>query len=204
MVNTASSPSRRLGLFVRELPSAAQPPLACYAIRTAPRAERACLSCLAVLGAEPIFFSFFPRFVFGRFHPVQRSSILSIPGVESIVSFAQLPSGAPLEKTATPMTVPTPVNLPAAGNLPVPVNEDELFAIQSVAHCRLPLSPAPFPAEGFAAEVRGGPLKGLRGRVCGPSTEPYLIVSLSLLQRSIAVRLEPDWVWPLGDRDADT
>lgn len=189
MVNTASSPSRRLGLFVRELPSAAQPPLACYAIRTAPRAERAALSCLGVLGTVPIYFPFFPRFVFGRFHPAQRSSILSIPGVESIVSFTQVASVALPEKTAVPL------------GLPAPVNEDELFAIQSIAHCRLPLSPAPFPAEGFAAEIRGGPLKGLRGRVCGPSTEPYLIVSLSLLQRSIAVRLDPDWVWPLGHNE---
>jgi hypothetical protein len=192
MVNTASSPSQRLGLFVRELPSAAQPPLACYAIRTAPRAERAALSCLGVLGTVPIYFPFFPRFVFGRFHPAQRSSILSIPGVESILSFAQMASAS----------LPDQPGLSLA--LPAPVNEDELFAIQSVAHCRLPLSPAPFPAEGFAAEIRGGPLKGLRGRVCGPSTEPYLIVSLSLLQRSIAVRLDPDWVWPLGNLDSET
>lgn len=154
------------------------------------------MSCLRVLGTEPVFFPFFPRFVFGRFHPVQHSSILSIPGMESIVSFAQLPS----------CSLPDQADIPVA--LPAPVNEDELFAMQSVAHCRLPLSPAPFPAEGFAAEIRGGPLKGLRGRVCGPSTEPYLIVSLSLLQRSIAVRLQPDWVWPLGQHvghpDAET
>lgn len=191
MVNTASSPSQRLGLFVRELPSAAQPSLACYAIRTAPRAERTVLKCLRVLSSEPHFFSFFPRFVFGRFHPNQASAITAIRGVEKIISFSQLSPVAPCELA-----------------LPAPVNEDELFAIQTVSHClferrmnrdqRLTLSPAPFPAEGFEAEIRGGPLNGLRGRVCGPSTRPFLVLSLSILQRSIAVELDPAWVWPLG------
>lgn len=191
MVNTASSPSQRLGLFVRELPSAAQPSLACYAIRTAPRAERAVLSCLRVLSTEPHFFSFFPRYVFGRFHPSQASTIHAIRGVEKIISFAQLSSVGPTELS-----------------LPAPVNEEELFAVQTVANClferrmnqdqRLALSPAPFPAEGFEAEIRGGPLNGLRGRVCGPSSRPFLVLSLSILQRSIAVQLDPAWVWPLG------
>ncbi len=41
-----------------------------------------------------------------------------------------------------------------------------------------------------------GPLEGVRGVLMGVREKPLVVLSLSLLQRSIAVEVEADWVGP--------
>ncbi len=154
-------------LFVRELVTAVVPKHPHYVIRTKPRADRQVRERLQAQGFDPLSLKFLPGFIFLRFHPSQRLQIGSLPGVHSIVGFAAQPSA---------------------------VNEEELEALVRAAESRLPVGPAPFPAEGTACRLSFGPLEGVSGVVMGERDRPMVVLSLTLLQRSIAVEVEQDWI----------
>jgi transcription antitermination factor NusG len=156
-------------LFVRELVTAVAPKHPHFVVRTMPRADRQVRDRLLAQGFSPISLKFFPGFLFVRFHPAQRLQIASLAGVHSIVGFAAQPS---------------------------PVDEEELEALQRVIDAKLPVGPAPFPALGRPCRFTSGPLEGVRGIQMGPQQAPRVVLSLSLLQRSIAVEVEPEWVGP--------
>ncbi len=158
-------------LLVRDLAAAVAPRQPHYLIRTQPRASRQVRDRLLGYGFSPISLKFIPGFLFLRFHPAQRLQIGSIPGVHSIVGFASQPA---------------------------PVDENELEALRRVADACLPVGPAPFPAPGRSCRLARGPLEGVRGIVMGQPDRPLIVLSLTLLQRSIAVAVEPDWVGPLS------
>ncbi len=122
-------------------------------------------------GFFPVLLRFLPGFVFVRFHPAQRLQVGSISGVHSIVGFAAQPS---------------------------PVNEEELEAMRRVAEARLAVGPAPFPAIGRSCRLVRGPLEGVRGVLMAQRKNPQLVISLTALQRSIAVEVEADWLGSNG------
>ena len=154
-------------LFVRELVTAVVPKHPHYVIRTKPRADRQVRERLQAQGFDPLSLKFLPGFIFLRFHPSQRLQIGSLPGVHSIVGFAAQPSA---------------------------VNEEELEALVRAAESRLQVGPAPFPASGTLCRLIRGPLEGLSGVVMGERDRPMVVLSLTLLQRSIAVEVEQDWI----------
>lgn len=155
------------GLFVRELVTAVAPKHPYYVIRTKPRADRQVQERLQAQGFVPLSLKFFPGFLFLKFHPSQRLQIGSLPGVHSIVGFAAQPSA---------------------------VNEEELIALIRVADSRLPVGPAPFPAKGISCRLSSGPLEGVSAVVLGDLDKPMAVLSLSLLQRSVAVEVEREWL----------
>jgi len=156
-------------LFVRELVSAVAPRHPYFVIRTKPRAERQERERLEAQGLTPVVLKFLPGFVFARFHPAQKLQVGAIAGVHSIVGFSAQPS---------------------------PVDEEELEALRRVDEARLAVGPAPFPAYGRPCRLVRGPIEGMRGVLMGSEDKPLVVMSLTLLQRSIAVEVEPDWVGP--------
>ena len=110
-----------------------------------------------------------PGYLFVRFHPSQRLQIGALAGVHSIVGFAAQPSA---------------------------VDEEELEALMRVSETRLPVGPAPYPALGRPCRLIAGPLEGARGVLMGEREKPMVVMSLSLLQRSIAVEVDAEWVGP--------
>lgn len=109
----------------------------------------------------------FPGYCFCRFDPSDRLlPILTTPGVMKIVS---------LGKTA------------------VPVTEEEIESIKMVTRSGLPADPWPFPAVGEKVVIRRGPLCGLEGTVTDVAGAQRLVVSVTLLQRSIAVDIDRGW-----------
>lgn len=169
MANHAPGIGALSDLFVRQLVTAAEPKHPHFAIRTQPRAERQVRDRLLARGFTPISLRFLPGFVFARFHAGQRLEIASMAGVHLIVSIASLPA---------------------------PVDDEELEALLRVVDSRLPLGPAPFPACGVPCRLKAGPLEGIRGVLMGTSDAPLVVLSLTLVQRSIAVSVEADWVGP--------
>lgn len=167
MGNQAPKAGGFADLFIRELVTAAAPKHPHFVIRTKPRADRQVKERLAAYGFSPLGLRFLPGFLFVRFHPAQRLQIGSIAGVHSIVGFAAQPS---------------------------PVDEEELEALLRVSDARLPIGPAPFPALGRPCRLIQGPLEGARGILMGMREKPLVVMSLTLLQRSIAVEVEPEWV----------
>jgi transcription antitermination factor NusG len=109
----------------------------------------------------------FSGYVFCRFTASAGAPIVTTPGVIRIVSF---------------------------GGIPAAIEEHEIAAIKRTLASGLPVKPVTMPPPGSAVMIVGGPLRGLRGTVLRVNDKRYLIVSVTLLQRSVAVEVDPDWI----------
>jgi transcription antitermination factor NusG len=117
----------------------------------------------------------FPGYLFCRFDVQFRLPILTTPGVIAILG---------------------------AGKTPVAVPERELDAVKTVVGSGLHLVLWPQLAVGSSVLIERGPLKGLEGITLDIKKKCRLIVSVPLLQRSVAVEIERDWVRPLSTSNA--
>jgi hypothetical protein len=109
----------------------------------------------------------FTGYVFCRFNSAAGAPIVTIPGVARIVSFAGVPAH---------------------------IEEHEIAAIRRALASGQPIVPVASFVPGANVSITGGPLRGLRGTVLRVEDKQYLIVSITLLQRSIAVEVHPTWV----------
>ena len=109
----------------------------------------------------------FPGYVFGRFDAVRRLPVLLTPGVVNIVGNA---TG------------------------PLSVDEEELNGVRRLVESGGPIAPWAYLAAGDIVEVERGALTGLRGILLRVKDACRLIVSLTLLQRSVAVEMDCDSV----------
>jgi transcription antitermination factor NusG len=81
---------------------------------------------------------------------------------------------------------------------PACVADEEIAAIRRVAAAEVPVFPYPYLTEGQQVRIKDGPLAGLEGFLI--STKPQkglLVVSVDLLQRSVAVEVESTQVQPV-------
>jgi transcription antitermination factor NusG len=111
----------------------------------------------------------FPGYVFCRFDPLDRLPILSIPGVVDIVGVRRVP---------------------------LAVDENEIAALQTTVNSGLPRQPWPFLQIGHKVRIEHGPLCGVEGILLRFSGRDRLVLSLTLLQRSVAVQVDESWVQP--------
>jgi transcription antitermination factor NusG len=109
----------------------------------------------------------FPGYLFASFDPGRPLHVKTTPGVLSIVSF---------------------------GKCPLPLDQAEVEAIKAVMHSGLHPEPWKYPQLGDRVRVTAGPLKGIEGLVCTTENTHRLVLSVTLLQRAIAVEVEPQWV----------
>lgn len=112
----------------------------------------------------------FPGYLFCRFNLLDRLPILTTPGVIQIVGI---------------------------GKTPIPVDEQEVSALQGAVKAGLPRHPWPFLKVGQRVRVEDGPLRGLEGVLLHVKGRYRLVLSVTLLQRSVAVEVESAWVTPL-------
>jgi transcription antitermination factor NusG len=113
----------------------------------------------------------FPGYVFCRLNAEYRLPILTIPGVLHFVGL---------------------------GRIPVPIDDAEVAAIQTAVRSGLQIEPWPFLTVGQKVRVEVGALAGLEGILVELRKQRRIVVSVSLLQRSIGVEIEADWVRPLN------
>ena len=109
----------------------------------------------------------FPGYLFCRMNPHDRLPVLTTPGIIQIVG---------------------------VGKTPAPVDENEIAALQRVQNSHLPTIPWPYLEVGQIARIGDGPLKGLTGVVTRIKSGFKLILSVTLLQRSVAVEIDRDWI----------
>jgi len=119
--------------------------------------------------ARAITVPLFAGYLFCRFDVGNRLPILMVPGVVHIVGY---------------------------GNTPEPVDEDEIARVFAVTQSHLQVTPYPYPPVGESVCLSAGPLRGVAGVVLAHQDEKKLVVSVTLLQRAIAVDVERDWVAP--------
>jgi transcription antitermination factor NusG len=112
----------------------------------------------------------FPGYVFCFFGRHQRMEVDQTPSVTSVVSF---------------------------GDDPAPVPESELDAIRTVLESGRPAGPWPFLSSGRRVRIRGGAMDGLEGILVKEKDLWRVVVSVTLLQRSVAVEIDRDQVEPL-------
>ncbi|HUP04940.1 MAG TPA: UpxY family transcription antiterminator [Bryobacteraceae bacterium] len=114
----------------------------------------------------------FRGYTFCRFDAAQRLPILTTPGVVSIVGSA---TG------------------------PIPVDEWEIASVRGMVASGAVIGPWPFLREGQYVAVEHGPLSGVEGIIVSFKGQYRLVVSVSLLQRSVAVEIDRNWVRPTSD-----
>lgn len=113
----------------------------------------------------------FPGYVFCRFDHRTRLAILKTPGVYRIVSI---------------------------GSTPAPIEEHEIEAIQRAMQSGLNVRPHPYLAAGQRVRIDGGSLAGVEGLITDVRSRDRLVLSVSLLQRSIALEIDSAWVTPVS------
>jgi transcription antitermination factor NusG len=112
----------------------------------------------------------FSGYVFCRFLLHDRVHVEDTPGVLQVVKF---------------------------NGLAAPLNDREIEDIRAMVGAGARLSPWPFLRAGDRVRVERGPLRGLEGTLLRDGGEARLVVSVELLQRSIAAEVDPETVVPL-------
>jgi transcription antitermination factor NusG len=80
---------------------------------------------------------------------------------------------------------------------PAAVEEHEIADIRAMVASKARLTPWPYLKVGDRVRVERGPLRGLEGLLLRGAEGTRLVVSVELLQRSIAAELDPEMVTPL-------
>lgn len=84
------------------------------------------------------------------------------------------------------------------GKSPEPVDESEIMAIQSVVLSGVPALPWASVVVGQKVCLEHGPLRGVEGVVAKLVDEHRIFVNVTLLQRSVSVQVDPDWIRTVG------
>jgi len=82
------------------------------------------------------------------------------------------------------------VSIVGTGRSPAPVGEQEVDAVRRVVASGLNLEPVEYLRAGDRVTVEAGPLAGLEGVLLETRQGRRLVVSVHLLQRSVAVELD--------------
>jgi transcription antitermination factor NusG len=98
-----------------------------------------------------------------------------------------------LERTPV-LSTPGVVSILSCGTAPIPVPESEIQAVRTLLGSGLGAQPCPFINVGDQVKVKQGPLAGVTGIVIARKNEFHLVVSVPLLQRSVSVVLERHWI----------
>lgn len=112
----------------------------------------------------------FPSYVFVRTNLRERVEILRTPGVYQFVWF---------------------------GGVPHPIPEDEIQAVQRAIEHSLAIEPHPYLHCGDRVRVKSGPLVSSEGILVRIKNQFRLVLSIELLNRSVAVEVEQNEVEPV-------
>jgi len=96
------------------------------------------------------------------------------------------------------VTTPGVVKFVGCGNCPSPIPVAEIEALETIAASQLPIGQCSYTRIGDAVELKAGPLKGVVGIVVREAGPTRLVVSVSLLQRSVFVEIESKWAGPVS------
>src|SRR5713101_1802136 len=105
----------------------------------------------------------FPGYVFCQFDPHNRLPVLVTPGVIAVVG---------------------------RGRIPVPVEDSEIEAIQRMISSGLRAEPWPYLEVGQRVRIDDGALSGLRGILLSFKGTRRIVVSVSLLRRSVSLEID--------------
>ena len=115
----------------------------------------------------------FPGYIFCQFDPQKRLPILITPGVVAVVG---------------------------RGRIPVPIEDSEIASIQTVISSGLQAEPWPYLEIGQRIRIEDEALNGLEGILIDFKGKRRIVVSVSLLRRSVALEIDRSRVRPTTPR----
>lgn len=104
----------------------------------------------------------------------------------------------PQNKLVPVLTTPGVIGILAAGRVPIPVDEAEMEAVRRVVASGLAVQRWPQVRVSSRIYIEHGPLAGLEGVVVNDEKMYRLVVTVSLLQRSVAVEIDRAWARPVS------
>jgi transcription antitermination factor NusG len=93
------------------------------------------------------------------------------------------------------------LHLVGIGKEPIPIDDSEIGAVLTALNSGLGARPWPFLDVGQRVWLNAGPLAGLEGILLESHRKHFVVVSLTLLRRSVAVEIERHWVTPINVAD---
>jgi transcription antitermination factor NusG len=109
----------------------------------------------------------FPGYLFCRFDPENWLPVLQTAGIVHAVSM---------------------------GGRPIPVEEAEIESLRTLVKSSLPLFPQAFLRIGQKVRIQHGPLAGVEGILEQFEKNCRIVVSVSLLQRSVSAEINAEWI----------
>lgn len=127
--------------------------------------------------AKDVTAPLFSGYVFCQFDAINRLPILVTPGVISVVG---------------------------RGRIPIPIEDSEIAALQRMVSSDLQPEPWPYLELGQRIRIEDGALTGLEGMLVSFKGSQRIVVSVSLLRRSVALEIDRSSVGPVRpERKAD-
>jgi transcription antitermination factor NusG len=114
----------------------------------------------------------FPSYLFSRFDFQNRRPIVTTSGILQIVG---------------------------NGRMAIPISDDEISAIQTTVRSGLPHQPWPYIEAGEKVRVTYGSLTGLEGILVNFKGDHRVVLSVDLLQRSVALEVDLAWLVPVRE-----
>lgn len=113
----------------------------------------------------------FPGYVFCQFDPQRRLPVLVTPGVIAVVS---------------------------RGRIPLPVDDREIAAVQAIVSSELYAEPCPYLEVGQRVRIERDALEGVEGILTTFKGNHRVVISVSLLRRSVALEIDQAHITPVG------
>ena len=114
----------------------------------------------------------FPGYVFCRFDYENRHPVVMTTGVTQVVG---------------------------TGKVAIPIADSEIEALQVAVSSGVPAQPWPYLRTGEYVQVNYGHLAGLQGILVNFKGNHRVVLSVTLLQRSLALEVELDWLSPVAE-----
>ena len=92
------------------------------------------------------------------------------------------------------LTTPHLLKLVAFNGVPHPLASDEVEMLERIIATGVVAESWPYMREGDPIELVNGPLAGMRGTLVSFKEASHFVVAIEILQRSIAVKILPDYV----------
>jgi transcription antitermination factor NusG len=126
-------------------------------------------------GLKELIRPLFPGYVFCKFDAYKRLPILVTPGVIAVVG---------------------------CGRVPLPVDNSEIASIQRIVESGLQAEPYPYLEVGQRIRIESEALAGLEGILTNFKGNQRIVVSVSLLRRSVSLEIDRWCVKPVGSARA--
>ena len=153
-----------------------------YAIHTVARHEK----CVAQQLQEKGVFTFLPLMHVIRQWSDRRAKV-EVP-LFSCYAFVHTVRTA--EERLKVLRTPGVLGFVGSERIGTPIPDEEIENLQTAIREKIPLAVHPFLTAGKRVRIRGGSLDGMEGILVGQAGDKRLVVSVELLQRSVAIRVE--------------